>query len=218
MGWVKGRKRGPRKQVLAPPSPEGNGGVEVREEPVAKTAPASTAPKTGRSWRDKHGGTSWQEKIKDPSTMSLRERAERRFEKEGWRDASSDNLFSLPQQVIDQLTENGLTACWWPETVCGAPVESLLTNDPRKYWECVQPGVIEGFDDVEKGGGRLYVRTISEQQKADEHQRREAVNRIREKEAALVAGELPGVRLDSKHPSAVGSNKIRHSYGPIPQD
>ena len=217
MGWQKGRKRGPRKQVLTPPSAQGgDDGVTAQESADKVAAVASPAPvKTGRNWKDKvRSKGNWDNR----PFMSLKDRAKARFEKEGWRDASSDNLFSLPDSVIGQLTDAGLTACWWPETVMGQPVESLLTNDPRKYWEAVQPGELEGFDDVEKGGCRLYVRPISEQQKADEHAQREATARIKEKEAQLLSGELPGVRLDSKHPSAIGSNKIRHHYGPIPQD
>src|SRR5262245_37882818 len=93
------------------------------------------------------------------------------------------------------------------------PYEALVpTLSLGKYWEAVQPGEIPGLDNPIRGDCQLVVRPISVQRKAEEHRQREAVGRLRQHEQGLLSGNLPNVRLDSTHPSATGSNKIKHGY------
>jgi hypothetical protein len=178
-------------------------------EKVAAAAPDK--PKAGRSWREKHGGTSW----------TLKQRAQAKADSQDWRDESGDNLFALSPAQLEYLKANRLAAQWAVMTVMGADIEQLMpVGDQRRYWTFVEPGDIPGLQSVERGGCRLMVRPIELQEKIEEHHRKEAAAKVLEREQAMLSGELTGITLDPRHPSARASNKIAHNWERInvPQD
>jgi hypothetical protein len=80
----------------------------------------------------------------------------------------------------------------------------------RNGWTFVEPGDIEGIDHCEEGGLQLVARPMAISKKARAIEDAEAKAPVATKQLQ-VNGDLPGVTLDSRHPSAKSYNKMRRT-------
>jgi hypothetical protein len=83
-----------------------------------------------------------------------------------------------------------------------------IARAQRNGWTPVEKGDIPGIDIVEEGGLVLCARPLSISKKARAIEAAEASAPVQTK-MMQVNGDLPGVTLDSRHPSARSYNKMR---------
>jgi hypothetical protein len=94
-----------------------------------------------------------------------------------------------------------------------------IARAQRNGWTPVEKGDIPGIDVVEEGGLQLMARPMAISKKARAIEEAEARSPVVTKEMQ-VNGNLPGVSLDSNHPSARNYNKMRKTVErlEVPQD
>lgn len=133
-------------------------------------------------------------------------------------------------RIDPSLIPDGMSAQWVTTTVIGQPVPQHRAEFERKGWTPVHQSDFDGqFDgmfmprgqegEINHEGLVLMVRPKEMTRKAELSNKQKAYDQVRIKEQALTGGDL-GVTLDSRHQSAIGSNKINKSIEriEIPQD
>jgi hypothetical protein len=129
-----------------------------------------------------------------------------------------DRLFIDPNLIPD-----GYTLQWVTDSVLGQGVPQHRSEFEKTGWTPLHGDDLDGqFDGMfmKKGatgeinveGLVLMIRPKQMSEKAQSIDRKKAYDQVRIKEQALTGGDLTNVTLDTRHPSAVASNKINRSY------
>jgi hypothetical protein len=131
-----------------------------------------------------------------------------------WTDYSGEDRLHLDPDIIDALARDGLVCVWVAESCLGQPMDYEVSKFTRNGWQPLDADDAKsiGIGAVEIGGLRLMVRDKKMHDKALEAERNKARENVRIKEAGLISGDIPGVTLDSRHPSATRINKINRTY------
>jgi hypothetical protein len=125
-------------------------------------------------------------------------------------------------RINPDLIPAGMSAQWVTDSVIGQGVPQHRSEFERRGWTPVHqddfdgqfngmfmPKDAEGEINVE--GLVLMMRPKEMTLKAERENKRKAYEQVAIKEAALTGGDLPGVSLDTSHPSARNANRIRKS-------
>jgi hypothetical protein len=154
--------------------------------------------------------------------------------KPNWVDLSGDeNSSESPDRLhIDRsLIPDGMDLQWVTISVFGQAVPQRRADFEKGGWTPVHQedfdGQFNGMFMPKDADGEIVVdglvlmaRPLELSKKAKLRDRRRANETIQIKEAALRGGELSGVTLDGRHPTAVNSNRINKSIEriSIPED
>ena len=140
-------------------------------------------------------------------------------------DASEDSEDRL--HIGKDLFPPGFDFQWIVDSVYGQQMPQHRAQFERKGWTPVHQ---EDFDSVFDGkfmpkgaqgeinvdGLVLMARPLEFSIRAKQADQRKAVEAVQIKQQQIMGGEMPGVSLDSRHPSAVKSNRINRTYEPVP--
>ena len=139
-----------------------------------------------------------------------------------WVDVDPNAVDSPDRLRIDpSLIPDGMSALWVTNTVLGQPVPQHRAEFERKGWTPVHQSDFDGqFDglfmpkgaegEINQEGLVLMMRPKEITEKARIADKKKAYDQVRIKEQALTGGDI-GVSMDSRHPSAINSNKINRS-------
>lgn len=126
------------------------------------------------------------------------------------------------QHIPRHLIPDGMDMMWVTDTVLGQPFAEHRAGFEKKGWTPVHP---EDFDGQFRGmfgpkaaegeirleGQVLMARPLHLSLAAKKRDRRNALEQVAIKEAALTGGDMRGVTLDTGHESALRSNRINKS-------
>jgi len=153
--------------------------------------------------------------------------------RENWDDIDLSALDDSPDRmhVPRDLIPEGMDLRWVTDSVLGKPFAEWRASAEKVGWTPVHPedfdGVFDGMftpkgskDEIRLEGSVLMARPLHLSQRAKQRDRRAALEQVSIKEAALTGGEIDGVSLDTRHKSALNSNRINKSYEriSIPKD
>lgn len=124
-------------------------------------------------------------------------------------------------RINPDLIPSGMAAMWVTDSVLGQGVPQHRSEFERKGWTPVHQDDFDGqFDGLFMPKGRqgeinldglvLMMRPKQMSEKAELADKRKAYEQVAIKEQALTGGDL-GTTLDSRHPSATNSNRIKRS-------
>jgi hypothetical protein len=122
-----------------------------------------------------------------------------------------ENPLAIDKDVIAGLNREGLDLKWMRTSCAGQPDDKNVARHLKNGWVAVERGDIQGIDIVEEGGLQLVARPMAISKKARALEDAEAKSPVATKEMQLRGGDLPGITLDPRHPSAVRSNKINRT-------
>lgn len=122
-------------------------------------------------------------------------------------------------RIHEDLIPAGMSAMWVTDSVLGQGVPQHRAEFERKGWTPVHQDDFDGqFNgmfmpkdspgEINSDGLVLMMRPKAMTDKAERANQRKAYEQVAIKEAALTGGDL-GTTLDSRHPSATNSNRIR---------
>jgi len=144
--------------------------------------------------------------------------------RQNWDDIDPDMVEDHPDKmhVPQHMIPEGMDMRWVTDTVLGKPFAEWRASAEKTGWTPVHPEDFDGrFDGVftpkgAKGeirldGSCLMARPLELSIRAKNRDRRAALEQVAIKEQALTGGEI-NTSLDSRHESALRSNKIRKSY------
>lgn len=120
------------------------------------------------------------------------------------------------------LIPDGMSAMWVTDSVLGQGVPQHRSEFERKGWTPVHQDDFDGqFNglfmpkdaqgEINVEGLVLMMRPKEISAKAEKAEKRKAYEQVAIKEQALTGGDMPGVSLDTRHQTAVNSNRIRRS-------
>lgn len=135
-----------------------------------------------------------------------------------WQPDIADQIpLSLNPDLVRDLERDGLALQYIAEECYGKSLDRDVAQYVRNGWTRVEAGDIDGIhgDALGYGGLRLYARPVELERKAKEHDKRKAAAVVATKNQGLLSGDLPGVTLDARHPSAVRNNRINRTIEPI---
>lgn len=194
-------------------TPKKKGGWPKGKPRVSKVAPAPETQKPrqdGRRW-NMTAGANWEEKTVQNN---------------------GSDQFHIPRESFP----DGMDFQWVVDTVNGASPRDFGGVPRERFesqggWTPVHPedfdGAMEGRfsrkgtkGEINVGGQVLMARPMYLTERARNAEIKEAKERIALKQAQLTGGDLPGVSLDSQHPSALRSNRINRTVErlDIPKD
>lgn len=140
-------------------------------------------------------------------------------------DDSPDRMSIPPELVPD-----GMSMQWVTDIVLGQPFPEHRAQFEKRGWTPVHPEDFEGRfrgvftpkehdGEIRMTGSVLMARPKYLTDRARQVDRRAALEQVAIKEQAITGGDMK-VSLDSQHPSALNSNRIRKSYEriTIPQE
>ncbi len=184
-------------------APKKKGGWPKGRPRVSKVAPVPAAKprEAGKRWQ-MTAGANWE----DPSVGK------------GGSDQFHINRDDFPE---------GMDFQWVVDTVAGANPRDFGGVPRERFeaqggWTPVHPedfdGAFDGYfgrkgakGEINVGGQVLMARPMYLSERARAAEIREAQERVALKQAQLTGGDLPGVSLDSQHPSALRSNRINRT-------
>ena len=152
------------------------------------TKKATKGPRDSR-WNE----LAWKQKYGDASRWS------------GTFASVEENRLALPQDVIDNLTREGIALQWHVESVLGQPQDQALAVAQKNGWQYVEEGELPGVNVVSQGGLRLMARPLAIHKKAEAREKAAAEAAPMRLKQKAGAGDLPMTGAD--HPSARRSNK-----------
>ena len=172
----------------------------VPRKPKTESAQVQAAPTTGRSSR--RGRPNWENY-----------------------DESEDSQDRL--HIGKDLFPPGFDFMWVTDSVYGQSFQQHRSQFERKGWDPVHQEDFDGvFDgkfmpkgaqgEINVDGLVLMARPLEFSIRSREADRRKAVEAVQIKQQQITGGDLPGVSLDSRHPTAVASNKVNRTYEPVP--
>ncbi len=126
------------------------------------------------------------------------------------------------QRIPAHLIPEGMSFQWVTDTVLGQSFAQHRASFEKKGWTPVHQedfdGQLDGMfmkrgeqGEIRMSGQVLMARPSELTDRARKRDRRLANEQVAIKEQALRGGDLPGVSLDTSHPSVVGSNRINKS-------
>ena len=182
--------------------------------PKGRPRKASAAPIAGTN----------QEQVKTPLRWNMK--AQANWETMDGREDSVDR-FHVPANMIPE----GMSLQWVTSQVYGQEQTQHRAEFERKGWTPVHGEDFDGrFDgmfmpkgqdgEISNGGLVLMARPKELTDAAHKRDLRKAREQLAIKEAALRGGDIPGVSLDTTHPSALAVTKVNRSYErvAVPQD
>jgi hypothetical protein len=205
MAWPRGRSRKPQPQPEQQQPP-----ADAEHKPALVTEPAGkvSEPKPDAAASKTVSKSKLQQaKAKDTRKPwrapkeedSLVDRVKAKAKGLEWRDRSSDDLLSLPEEAHQWLREQNLVAQWISISVLGQPQERHVAQFKANGWEPAQPGDIPGVAEVLiDGTTQLFVRSRTLHEKALRAQDDAAREPMRNRQQMLIEG-VPGV-TGSDHP------------------
>jgi hypothetical protein len=132
-----------------------------------------------------------------------------------WRDFSGEDRLAIDSETIQRMNADGFDLEWIAISCMGQSLDYSVSQRTRNGWVPVEPGDIPGITVTEVDGLQLYCRPLAISRKAKEEQARDARHAVTKMQHGLLSGDIPGVTLDSRHSSAVRSNKIVRTYEPL---
>jgi hypothetical protein len=151
-----------------------------------------------------------------------------------WEDINPDDFGeeqANKQGIPRHMIPDGMDMQWVTDTVLGQPFAEHRAGFEKRGWTPVHPEDFDGqFDgwfspkgskgEIRLEGQVLMARPMELTMKARQRDRRNALEQVAIKEAALTGGDLSGVSLDTTHESALRSNRINKSVEriTIPRD
>ncbi len=126
-------------------------------------------------------------------------------------------------RIPRDLIPDGMSAMWVTDTVLGQAVPQHRAEFERKGWTPVHQDDFEGqFNgmfmhkdapgEINVEGLVLMMRPKEISDRARFNDQRKAREQVAIKEQALRGGDMPNVSLDTRHESALRSNKIQRSF------
>jgi hypothetical protein len=120
-----------------------------------------------------------------------------------------------PDKLRELERSDRLRLQWVTTHVFGQEQTRNIKNHTDAGWTFV-----EAEDDLARWLGvapvceglQLMARSVKTDDEAREHERRKAASVVATKREGLIDGNIPGVSLDSRHPSARRTNKINRTY------
>ena len=145
-------------------------------------------------------------------------KAQANWENMDGREDSVDR-FHVPADMIPE----GMSLQWVTSLVYGQEQTQHRAEFERKGWTPVHGEDFDGrFDgmfmpkgqegEISNGGLVLMARPKELTDAANKRDLRKAREQLAIKEAALRGGDIPGVSLDTTHPSAMAANKVSRSW------
>jgi len=136
-------------------------------------------------------------------------------------DQSQDRL-SIPPELFPE----GFDFQWITDSVLGQAFPRIRADFERKGWTPVHQQDFDGILDgkfmpkgmdgpIEVDGLVLMARPLELSIRAKKMDHQRAREAVLIKQQQLTGGDMPGVSLDSRHPSAVNSNRINRTIEPI---
>jgi hypothetical protein len=122
--------------------------------------------------------------------------------------SAEENPLNVDQGLLANLNREGLDLRWVRTHCMGQEDTKNIARAMRNGWAPVEKGDIPGIDTVEEGGLQLMARPMAISKKARAIEDAEAAAPVQTKQMQ-VNGDLPGVTLDSQHPSARNYNRMR---------
>jgi hypothetical protein len=127
----------------------------------------------------------------------------------------SEDRLRVPQEVIP----NGMVYQWITFEVFGQPQPQKVSRWERQGWRPVpaerHKGLFMPMDfkgAIEVDGLRLMERPAEIDRRARAYEASKANNQMASKKQQLTGGNIPGVSLETQHPSALQSNMIRGEW------
>lgn len=116
---------------------------------------------------------------------------------------------------------------WVTDSVYGQAMPQHRAQFERKGWTPVHQEDFDGvFDgkfmpkgqqgEINVDGLVLMARPLEFSIRSKRLDEQRAIEAVQIKQQQLTGGDLPGVSLDSRHPSAVKTNRINRTYEPVP--
>ena len=152
--------------------------------------------------------------------------------KPNWDEFNASEIDSPDRlHIPSELFPDGYDFQWVTVSVLGMEVPEHTAKFERRGWTMVHGQDFGGIFDgkflprgsdgpVLVDGLALMARPLEMSIKAKKAELAAAREAVMIKQQQLTGGDLPGVSLDSRHPSAVGSNRINRTIEPvsIPRD
>ena len=158
---------------------------------------------------------------------SVKMRAAPNWESVDYTDEENPDRQHIPAHLIPE----GMAFQWVTDTVLGQSFAQHRASFEKKGWTPVHQedfdGQLNGMfmkkgeqGEIRMTGQVLMARPKELSDRARKRDRRLANEQVQIKEQSLRGGDLPGVSLDTSHPSAIGSNRINKSVERIvaPED
>lgn len=125
-------------------------------------------------------------------------------------------------RINPDLIPAGMSAQWVTDSVIGQGVPQHRSEFERKGWTPVHQEDFDGqFNglfmpkdadgEINVEGLVLMMRPKEMTLKAEREDKRKAYEQVAIKEQAMTGGDMPGVSLDTRDPSALNTNRIRRS-------
>jgi len=168
------------------------------------------------------------EPMRDGATKSLNMKAKPNWEiNEDEEVNDSPDRLAIPREMVPE----GMAMMWVTDSVFGQSVPQHRAEFERRGWTPVHQSDFEGqFDgkfmpkgqegEINVDGLVLMVRPVEMSKRAETRDFRKAREQIEIKERALRGGDIPGVSLDTAHPSAIRQNRVNRNLEaiPVPKD
>lgn len=156
-----------------------------------------------------------------PSAPKPRMKARPNWEEYDPGEDSEDRL-----KISADLFPPGFSFQWVTNSVLGQEMPEFRSRFERKGWTPVHQEDFDGvFDgkfmargkegEITVDGLVLMARPMEFTNRAKKEEQRKAREAVLIKQQQLTGGEMPGVTLDSRHPSAMRTNKINVTVEPV---
>lgn len=142
-----------------------------------------------------------------------------------WEDVTEDDLEESPDRLRIPRSEipEGIDLQWVTDSIFGQPMPERRASFEKRGWTPVHQEDFDGClngkfmprgkeGEIKVDGMVLMARPLELSIKAKKRDRRAALEQVAVKEQALTGGDLSKVSLDSRHETALRSNKINKSY------
>jgi hypothetical protein len=128
----------------------------------------------------------------------------------------SENPLAIPTDVLQNYEREGLCFKWVRESCMGQPDNKNVALHKRNGWETVEAGDFDDITTVAEAGLILMARPKAIEDKARRNQEADAAAPITTMHRRAGEGDLDGISLDARHPSARKSNFHRKTIERLP--
>lgn len=149
-------------------------------------------------------------------------------------DMSQWENFELPEEdtnnrlhVPDEHIPDGMDYLWCTDSILGQPQPQWRANRERMGWRPVPAQRHDGMfmpkgyvGEINVDGTVLMERPLEYSIRHRQADIRRANDQVRNKELQIRGGQIDNVSLDTQHPTALRTNKVRKDYDaiPVPKD
>lgn len=135
-----------------------------------------------------------------------------------WMDDDDSDRLKIPKHKFP----DGMDLQWVTDSIYGAPTPQRRARFEKRLWEPVQTGDFDGrFDyfmpkgfkgQIEVDGLILCARPLELSIRSRQKERNKAVEQVLIKERQIMGGDIPQVGLDTRHESAIRTNRVNKSW------